>query len=261
MLLKVKKQDFIREIKSLLFVVLLAISIRSLVLEIFFVPTGSMKFSILENDYILSTKYSYGYSKYSFPFSLGIFKGRILANKPNRGDIVIFRPPHDLNIRYIKRLIGIPGDKLQIINDVIYINDVPIKREIISFFIGENKQKYVKYLETLPNNVKYVACKKAYNIETQQSNTKVYYIPKNNYFFLGDNRDDSRDSRFELGLVPFENFIAKAQYVIFSTKELLLLSDINIWQQILRMRTWFFSIRSNRILKDLYAIDYGERAY
>jgi signal peptidase I len=252
-----KKTDTLQELKSLLYVVLVALAIRVFIIELFFVPTGSMKITILENDYVFSTKYSYGYSKHSFPFSPNILSGRIFAKAPERGDIVIFRPPHDMEIRYIKRLIGLPGDKLQLINDVIYINDQPIQRKEIGKCVGEDGQKYKKYREILPNGVSYISYKHDQDqankiIFSNKSNTEVFYIPNGKYFFLGDNRDDSRDSRFELGFVPFENFIAKAQFILFSTKELLWLEHATIIERFTRIWPWLESIRFDRIVKNLY---------
>ena len=252
-----KKTNAIQELKSLLYVVLIALAIRVFIIELFFVPTGSMKVTILENDYVFSTKYSYGYSKHSLPFSPNIFSGRIFATPPARGDIIIFRPPHDMEIRYIKRLIGLPGDKLQLIDDIIYINDKPIKREELGKCVGEDGQKYIKYREVLPNDVSYISYKhdrdKTNEITlNNKSNTEVFYIPNNKYFFLGDNRDDSRDSRFELGFVPFENFIAKAQFILFSTKEQLWAGNATIFERFTRIWPWLESIRFNRIFKNLY---------
>lgn len=253
-----KKTYTLQELKSLFYVVLVALAIRFFIIELFFVPTGSMKTTILENDYIFSTKYSYGYSKHSLPFSPNIFSGRIFARPPERGDIIIFRPPHDMEIRYIKRLIGLPGDKLQLINDVIYINDQPIQREEIGSCVGEDGQKFKKYREILPNGVSYISYKHDQHqvdkiIYSHKSNTEIFYLPKDKYFFLGDNRDDSGDSRFELGLVPFENFIAKAQFILFSTRELLWLEHATIMERFTQIWLWLKSIRFDRIGKNLYS--------
>lgn len=244
-----------KEFLSFIFVITLALMIRIFVMELFFVPTASMKATILENDYIFSTKYSYGYSKYSLPFSPNIFNGRIFSSTPERGDIIIFRPPNNMNIRYIKRLIGLPGDKIQLINDLIYINDKPIKREQIATYQSEAGKFYIKFKETLPNGVSYFSYKLQGNDNSfadQFSTTQVFYVPEGKYFFLGDNRDESGDSRFDLGYVPFENFIAKSQFIIFSTKETLWNNDIGIINQILRIGTWISSIRFNRLFLPLY---------
>lgn len=243
----------LKEIKSLLFVIFLALVIRIFIMEPFCVPTGSMKATILENDYIFSTKYSYGYSKQSFPFSPNIFSGRILSSSPNRGDIIVFRSPNDMETRLIKRLIGLPGDKIQLINDVIYINDKPIKRQEVGTFIDEDGKEYKKYNETLPNGVSYLS----YKLDdlSYYGNTPVFYVPEDKYFFLGDNRDNSRDSRVDLGFVPFENFIAKAQFIWFSTKQTLWNKDMSIEVFIPKFMSWLKSIRGYRIFKNLYRLD------
>jgi len=248
------KNNTAEELKSLFYVVIIALAIRIFIIELFFVPTGSMKATILENDYIFSTKYSYGYSKYSFPFSPNIFSDRILASQPKRGDVIIFRPPNNMEIRYIKRLIGLPGDKVQLINDVIYINGQPIKRTQIGEFTDLTGQLYKKYKETLENNVSYVSYKLAQeNKINPYSNTEIFYVPRGKYFFVGDNRDESNDSRVDLGFVPFENFIAKGQFILFSTKEILWLDHNSIIENITRFLPWLKSIRFDRIFKSVYS--------
>ena len=226
-------------------------------MEPFCVPTGSMKGTILENDYIFSTKYSYGYSRYSFPFSPNIFSGRIMSKAPQRGDIIIFRPPNNMEIRYIKRLIGMPGDKIQLIDDVIYINDKPIERQESGNFIDESGERYLKYKETLPNGVSYYSYKTlipGQNLVNTRyySNTPVFYVPQDKYFFMGDNRDNSKDSRVDLGFVPFENFIAKAQFIWLSTEKKLWTNELGIVNFIPSIIDWLKSIRRTRIFQNLY---------
>lgn len=243
----------LKEFISFSLIIILALMIRTFVTELFFVPTTSMQATILKKDYIFSTKYSYGYSKYSIPFSPNIISGRILASPPQRGDIVIFRPPHKMDIRYIKRLIGMPGDKVQLINDVVYINDKAIERTKIGTYVSEEGENYIKYKEILPNGVSYFS----YKLQQQKpssvsGNTPIFYVPQDQYFFLGDNRDESGDSRVDLGFVPFENFIAKGQFIIFSTKEELWDNDIGIVKQILRIGTWITSIRFDRLFMYFY---------
>ncbi|MFY9589315.1 signal peptidase I [Rickettsia endosymbiont of Halotydeus destructor] len=256
-----KKQINWQEWRSFSFVIVIALMIRILVMEPFTVPTASMKATILENDYIFSTKYSYGYSNYSLSFFdfIPLFKGRIFAQEAQRGDIIVFRPPPNMNVRYIKRLIGLPGDKVQLIDDVIYINDQKIERVEIGNFVSEEGLKYIKYKETLPNGAAYFSYKIApingRLVENKHGNTEIFYVPAGKYFFLGDNRDQSNDSRVDLGYVPFENFIAKAQFIYFSTELKLWDNDIGIVKQILRIGPWLSSIRFNRIFKSLYKMD------
>ncbi|NRB10156.1 MAG: signal peptidase I [Rickettsiaceae bacterium] len=250
-----QKSTLFDEIKSLLVVVAIAMAIRILIIELFFVPTGSMKLTILEGDYIFATKYSYGYSKYSIPWSPNLFSGRIFSNSPERGDIIILKPPHDIEKdRYIKRLIGLPGDVIKIIDDVLYINNVPVTRQEVGEFADEWGKIYIKYKETLPNGVSYFSYKvKRMNLMYDtHSNYEPITVPQGHYFFMGDNRDESGDSRAQLGMVPFENLIAKAQFILFSTKEFLFIDNISVTDQILRVWTWLSEIRFNRTCASLY---------
>ncbi|MEY3196932.1 MAG: preprotein translocase subunit SecF [Pseudomonadota bacterium] len=255
---KKKPISWPEEIKSLLFIGLIALLIRTFIMEPFYVPTGSMRTTILEGDYIFGTKYDYGYSKYSFLFFTPEFmKGRILASEPKRGDIVIMRPPHDMESRYIKRLIGMPGDKIQILGGLLYINDKAIQREFIGNFTNEDGRIFKRYLETLPNGVQYNAqylpedMKKRYDF---LDNTKAFIVPEGHYFFMGDNRNESKDSRSELGFVPSENLIAKAQFFFFSTKESLW-KNTGIVEQFSRLPLWITSIRWNRFFKNIYSTE------
>lgn len=255
--MKFMKHETIKEIKSLIFIVFIAMMIRILLVEPYFVPSGSMRNTLLDGDYIFATKYSYGYSKFSIPFSPNLFSGRVLPVAPERGDVIIFRPPRDMEIRYIKRLIGLPGDKIQVINNVIHINDVPIERKEIGQITDENGISYTKYEEILPNKggvvyTAYHAHDVSKEISYHLGNTRVFYVPEGHYFFMGDNRDHSADSRFELGFVPFENFIAKAQFTWLSMSELLWTSDVTITNFVPKVFTWIKSIRYNRFFKSIY---------
>ena len=252
------KKNIKSEITSLLLVILFALSIRTFVIELFFVPTPSMQATILRNDYIFSTKYSYGFSRYSIPFSPDLFKGRVLASVPERGDIIIMRPPHDMTTRYIKRLIGLPGEKIEIKKDVTYINDIPVERVKVGEYFDETNQEYVKYKETFPNGLRFYTYKlKELDgiAETGHSDFGPYIVPKDHFFFMGDNRDQSGDSRYQLGFVPFKNLIAKAQFVFLSTKEIFWDKKLGILDQLARFWTWLSSVRFDRLFKSLYDID------
>jgi len=246
------------DFKSLLVVVALALLIRIFIIELFFVPTSSMQATILTGEYVFATKYSYGFSKYSIPFNPNIFSGRILAKEPDRGDIIIMRPPHDMTTRYVKRLIGLPGDKIEVINDVIHINDNPIKRVEVGSYSSEDGFEYIKFRETLPNGLSYFSYKLKHldiSLGKDHSNSGPYIVPNNNYFFMGDNRDESGDSRYQLGPVPFDNLIAKAQFVFFSTGEILWDTKLGVVDQLQRVGTWLMSIRFNRLFTTLYSSD------
>lgn len=253
-----EKKNLRSEITSLLLVILFALSIRTFVIELFFVPTPSMQATILRNDYIFSTKYSYGFSRYSVPFSPDLFNGRVFASCPDRGDIIIMRPPHDMNTRYIKRLIGFPGEKIEIKKDVTYINDIPVERVKVGEYLDETKQEYVKYKETFPNGLSFYTykLKELDGIAgTGHSDFGPYIVPKDYFFFMGDNRDQSGDSRYQLGFVPFENLIAKAQFIFLSTKEIFWDENLGILDQLARFWTWVSSIRLDRLFKSLYDVD------
>jgi signal peptidase I len=173
-----------------------------------------MKATLLVGDYLFASEYSYGYSRYSLPFSLPLFSGRIFASPPERGDVVVFALPGDESTDYIKRVIGLPGDRVQMVRGLLHINGVPVQRERVADFLDDEDGRAVRrWRETLPNGVSY----ETLDLEENGSfdNTQEYVVPPEHYFMMGDNRDDSADSRV-IGYVPFENFIGKAQVIFFS---------------------------------------------
>ena len=195
------------------------------------------------------------------PFAPNLFKGRIFASKPKHGDIVITKSFHDLSTTFIKRVVGLPGEKLEIINDQIYINDQPIKRIELGSVKDEKNQIYIKFKEIFPNgasNYSYKLKINPYFNDENFSNFGPYFIPENHYFLLGDNRDQSGDSRFQFGFVHFDNLIAKAQFIIFSTKDFLFDSKYTIIRQIKQVSNWLYGIRFNRIFNNLYNVQTNE---
>jgi signal peptidase I len=206
---------------------LIAAVIRTLLFQPFDIPSGSMEPTLLVGDYLFVSKYSYGYSHYSIPFSPPLFSGRIFAfHRPQRGDVVVFRLPSDTSVDYIKRVIGLPGDRIQLINGVVHINGVAVERQRVGDFVGRNPcgpsadgaadVRVPQWRETLPNGVSYntLNCR---SFSGFPDNTDVYTIPPDHYFMMGDNRENSEDSRFpEVGYVPFENMIGPAQIIFFS---------------------------------------------
>ncbi len=198
--------------------VLIAVVIRTLLFQPFNIPSGSMKATLLVGDYLFVSKYSYGYSHYSLPLSPALFTGRIFASMPKRGDVVVFRLPKDDSTDYIKRVIGLPGDHIQMINGVLNINGKAVKRERVDDFYDDEAggERVKRWRETLPEGVTYET------LDLQENgaldNTEEYVVPADHYFMMGDNRDNSTDSRVlsAVGYVPFENLIGKAQIVWWS---------------------------------------------
>ncbi|MEM7069013.1 MAG: signal peptidase I [Pseudomonadota bacterium] len=199
---------------------LLAVVLRTFFYQPFSIPSGSMKPSLLIGDYLFVSKFSYGYSKYSIPFSPDLFEGRIWAGDPKRGDIAVFKYPPDPNIDYIKRIIGLPGDKVQMVGGVLYLNGQPVKRERANenYIDDESGLGPVPiFIETLPNGVSYKTLD--LNPQSHGDDTRVFEVPEGHYFLMGDNRDNSADSRFEVGFVPFENFVGRASVIFFSMRD------------------------------------------
>ncbi|QLK52299.1 signal peptidase I [Ehrlichia ruminantium] len=213
-----KKSFPVREfISTFILATLTVLAIRVFLFEPFHIPSGSMKSTLLVGDYIFVSKYSYGYSRYSFPFYLPIIKGRIFPKTPKPGDVVVFRPPKDPGLHYIKRVIGIPGDKVQIINGFLYINGNKMHYKKVSDFIDEDDGKAIcRYLETLPNGNTHEVLDDIQ--DSPLDNTPVYTVPEDHVFVLGDNRDNSRDSRFitDVGYIPLKNIIGKAHVIALS---------------------------------------------
>ena len=241
--MKNKIAKIIDNIKTLIGALLIAILIRSLIIQPFYIPSSSMEPNLLVGDRIFVSKFSYGYSKHSFPFSPNFSNKRFLSKEPTQGDLVVFKTPSDNRTDYIKRLIGLPGDEIQFINGELFINKIKIKRKkidnIFQIRCGNFSLETNTYIETLPNGTEHLV---TYNKKGSLQNTKIYKVPNNHYFLMGDNRDCSKDSRFleEVGYVKKLNLVGKAKIIFFSndTKKNSMLKFWNIHKSFRLERTF-----------------------
>ena len=213
----INKKILVENIKTLFYALIIAVIIRSLLIQPFYIPSSSMEPNLLVGDRLFVTKYSYGYSKHSFPFSPPIFKGRVFSSKPERGDVVVFKTPADNRTDYIKRLIGLPGDTVQFIDSNLYINNSEVLKSKISkndkIYCGQKVIDVFSFEELLSNKKKHIT---VYLKDYSFQNSNIFNVPKDHYFFLGDNRDCSKDSRYDVGYVNSINLVGKAQIIFFS---------------------------------------------
>ena len=227
-------------IKTIVIAGVLALGFRSLLFEPFNIPSGSMIPTLLVGDYLFVSKYSYGYSRYSFPFGMAPFDGRIFETPPERGDVAVFRQPQNESVAFIKRIVGLPGDRIQVVNGVLRINDVAVSRDRKGFATasdGYNVIRFAVYQETLPNGKSYLIQERS--DDDLLDTTNVFLVPEGHYFMMGDNRDNSRDSRTtSVGMVPAENLIGRAERLFFSHN-----SSAHLWE----VWKWPFAIRYGRL--------------
>ncbi len=204
--------------KTLIGALIIAVLIRSFFFQPFYIPSSSMEPTLLVGDRIFVSKYTYGYSKHSFPFSPNVSNERFFSKEPKRGDLVVFKTPADNRTDYIKRLIGLPGDKIQFLNENLFLNNSEIFKSRVSkndkIYCGNKTIEVFTFEEKLPNNRKF---KTVYLKSSSFQSTYIFEVPKNHYFFLGDNRDCSKDSRFlsSVGYVHKDNLVGKAQFIFF----------------------------------------------
>jgi len=198
-----------------LLVLFVTLPFNAFLLQPFDIPAGSMAPTLLIGDYFFVSKFSYGYSRYSLPFGLPLISGRILAHSPERGDDIVFKWPKDNSTDYIKRLIGLPGDKVQMKSGLLYINGQPVKRERIEDYLDPEDHRLVaQFIETLPNGMRHRIIEKQGD-NGPYDNTNEFDVPAGSYFMMGDNRDNSADSR-AWGFVPAENLVGRAEFIFFS---------------------------------------------
>jgi signal peptidase I len=236
-------------VKIIIQALLLALVVRTFLFQPFSIPSGSMEDTLLIGDYLLVSKYAYGYSHFSFPLSPDFFEGRVFGREPERGDVVVFKLPRDTKVDYIKRVIGLPGDRIQMRGGVLYINEVPVERERLPDVVRQEPfggtTTIVRWRETLPNGVSYETLDLTPN--GMSDNTSVYEVPEGHFFAMGDNRDNSTDSRFQsattgVGYVPFENLVGRAEIIFFSVDE-----SASAWQ----FWRWPWTVRFDRLFNRL----------
>jgi signal peptidase I len=230
-------------IRTLALALAFALAVRTFLYQPFNIPSGSMEPTLLVGDYLFASKYAYGYSRYSLPFGSIPFDGRLFGANPRRGDVVIFRLPRDTATDYVKRVIGLPGDEVLVRHGIVYVNGQALPQTPAD----EGGQEKPRYQETLPNGVKHYVLH--WNHESELDNVGPFKVPGGHYFVLGDNRDDSIDSRvpasrYAVGYVPYENLIARAGIVFLSIA--VGKSRVLRWT---RPWTWPQAIRWHRILK------------
>ncbi|KQY34695.1 S26 family signal peptidase [Caulobacter sp. Root1455] len=264
-------KEFIEIVKTVAYALGIALVLRVLLFQPFTIPSASMEPNLYQGDYIIVSKFSYGWSKHSIPFSPPLFHGRILGHAPKRGDIIVFKLPRDPKVDYIKRLIGLPGDKVQVRGGVVYINGKVLDRkELPSALVdtGYGTIRAGRFQETNPEGRKYAT--QDYGPDSEADNTGVYTVPAGCYFFMGDNRDNSLDSRFDpgvsafktgpgtckwdyandqyigmqegVGFVPAENLVGRAQLILLSWN-----ADAHLFKP----WTWFLDARPSRFFRVL----------
>lgn len=238
-----KSSGFSELVKTVIYAVLIALAVRTFAYEPFSIPSGSMIPTLLVGDYLFVSKFSYGYSRYSLPFGLPLIPGRIFANEPERGDVAVFKLPSDNKTDYIKRIIGLPGDRIQVIDGIVHINGEAVKRERDGYLTVsdqmQNPRRFNRYVETLPEGKRHDIVE--FSDESYSDDTPVYIVPEGMYFAMGDNRDSSKDSRFpSVGFVPFENLVGRAEFIFFSIDG----SPWKIWE-------WLKTLRFDRLFQGI----------
>ncbi len=235
--------------RPLILAIFLALGIRTFAYEPFNIPSGSMIPTLLVGDYLFVSKMSYGYSRYSLPFGLPVISGRLFTQSPEPGDVAVFKTPADNQTDYIKRIIGLPGDDIQIRDGLLYLNGQPVRRERLGPYRYQNRFGHTKilirYRETLPNGVAYDILEES--DDKLLDNTALYQVPPGHYFALGDNRDNSTDSRVPsirqgVGFIPVDNLVGRADFIFFSTN-----GHARFWQ----FWKWPFAIRYDRLFQPI----------
>ncbi|WP_287157642.1 signal peptidase I [Euryhalocaulis sp.] len=243
--MKGSKSALGENVRTIVYALGIALILRTLLFQPFHIPSESMVPTLATGDYIFASKFSYGYSRHSLPLSPPIFDGRILGGQPDRGDVVVFKYPRDNRTDYIKRVVGLPGDRIQMIDGVLNINGQPVGHEFVKSLnttddFGNRRATQI-YRETFPNGDTHIIFDQRKG--GPADNTRVFFVPENHYFMMGDNRDDSRDSRY-FDAVPAENLVGKAQIIFFSVNENFRLLRPWTWFNF-RLGRFFHGVRAN----------------
>lgn len=217
-----KEHWLVELVKTVVSALALVLLVHTILFKPFSIPSSSMNPTFEIGDYIIVSKFPYGYSRYSLPLSPPLFSGRIFGHTPNRGDVVVFRPTHKADEDWIKRVIGMPGDRIKMVEGVLHINDKPVMLEKVGkydYYDQHNRFYQMEmYLETLSNGVKHKIAKLKPFGQADKDNTREFVVPEGHYFMMGDNRDQSEDSRYPaVGVIPYDNLIGRAELVFFST--------------------------------------------
>jgi signal peptidase I len=234
-------------LKTVVYALLIAIVIRTFLFQPFNIPSTSMEETLLVGDYLFVSKFSYGYSKHSFPYSPEVMGGRVWAAEPERGDVAVFRLPARPWEDYIKRVVGMPGDRIQMIDGVLHINGSPCKLERVDDFVqvtAYGEERVPRYRETLPNGVQYYVLDREPD-KSGADNTQEFVVPPGHYFMMGDNRDNSNDSRIPesgVGFVPSENLVGRADIIFFSTDGSAQIWEVWKWPWAIRYGRFFHTI-------------------
>ena len=230
-------------VKTVAYAVLIALAIRTVAYEPFNIPSGSMKPTLLVGDYLFVSKFSYGYSRHSLPLSLPLIPERILMSEPERGDIAVFKLPSDNKTDYIKRIIGLPGDRIQVSKGRLHVNGKQVVRRRVADFIEIDEygriHRTAQFDETLPNGRTHRILE--HTDQGQLDNTPVYVVPEGHYFAMGDNRDNSLDSRVlgGVGFVPAENLVGRAEILFFSIDGSASVWEFWRWPATIRFKRFF----------------------
>jgi len=238
---KKKNDGFWETIRTVFYAILFALAIRTFAFEPFNIPSGSMRPTLLIGDYLFVSKYSYGYSRHSFPLSFMPISGRIFEDRPERGDIAVFKLPRDNKTDYIKRVIGLPGDTIQVQDGRLFINGEMVRRERIDDFVYRNpygtQVRVAQFIETLPGGKQHYILEEGDN--RRFDNTREFKVPAGHFFMMGDNRDNSEDSRSQVGFVPAENLVGRAEILFFSTDGTASIFEFWKWPSATRFSRFF----------------------